>query len=128
MALVALVIAALAASLIAADLTLAERALREEAIRARLRVLLDGELASALARLDKLAPQREAWREWGEGEVAARRERVGGVDRYRVVVWARYAGREGVVEALVWRRLGAGLQVLSWRRLPAAERPAPPDP
>jgi hypothetical protein len=126
MALVALVIAALAASLVAADLTIAERALQEEAARARLRALLDGELASALGRLGQLQPQREEWRVWGGGEVAAQRERIA-VDRYRIVVWARYAGRDGVVEAFIHKRPRGVLMVTSWRRLPAAERPPPPD-
>jgi hypothetical protein len=116
LALVVLVIAALAASLVAADLTLRERSMRDEAMRARLRAMLDGEMATALARLAHHRPQPPEVRQWAGGEVSARRQTVS-AGRYRLQVRARYSTLQAAAEAVVVRPPGRLPRVVRFRRL-----------
>jgi hypothetical protein len=111
------VFAALAASLVAADLTLRERAMRDEAMRARLRAMLDGEMATALALLAHRRPQPTAARPWAGGEVSTERQRIS-PGRYLLRVQARYATLQAAAEAEVVRVPGRLPRVVRFRRLP----------
>lgn len=114
-ALLALLIASMAAALVAEDLWLRERALQEEAGRVRLRGLLDGALADALARVADRRPLR-AEEVWGDGETTARRVRDLGDNRFLLRVTATYKARRGAAEAEVWLTVDGPL-VQSWRRV-----------
>jgi hypothetical protein len=118
LALVTLFIAALAAALVAADVGLRERAMRDEALRARLRAMLDGEMATAMGLLAYGQPQPTESRRWaGGGEVRSEREGLSPA-RYRLRLHASYATLRAAAEAEVVRTPGHVPRVLSFRRLP----------
>ena len=118
-ALVTLLLAGVAAGLVGTDLAIRHRALREEATRAHLRAMIDGEMASALARLDALEPQAGAPREWAGGEVQAERTMTG-PGRYHLLVRARYFASRAAAEADVVVPVRRPPRVIAFRRLPAA--------
>jgi hypothetical protein len=118
-ALVTLLIAGVAAGLVGTDLALRHEAMREEATRAHLRAMIDGELATALARLDAGEPQPTSRRAWAGGEVEAERQ-LTGLGRYHLRVRARHFASWAAAEADVVVPAGRPPQVLAFRRLPAA--------
>ena len=112
-ALLALLIASMAAAFLAEDLGLREKALQEEGARVHLRVLLDGALADALARLAEHRPL-ESGERWGAGFTSV--ERIpAGPNRATLRVHASYLARRGSAEADVL--LAPRVRVLSWRRI-----------
>jgi hypothetical protein len=118
-ALVTLLIAGVAAGLVGTDLAIRHRALREEATRAHLRAMIDGEMATALARLAAREAQLTLPRPWAGGEVEAERVRTG-PGRYHLRVRAHYFASWAAAEADVVVPAGRPPQVLAFRRLPAA--------
>jgi hypothetical protein len=114
-ALLALLIASMAAAFVAEDLMLRERAMQEEAARLRVRALLDGALADALARLaDDRAIEPRLW--WGGGRTDVERDESGMPPGQAVLrVYATYAARRGAAEARVL--IVPSVRVLSWRRI-----------
>jgi hypothetical protein len=113
-ALLALFIASMAAAFVAEDLALRERALQEESVRMRLRAMLDGALADALARIAVKAPIERELR-WGAGRTTAEEEEIGAL-RVRLRIVASYAGRRAAVDAVVQKSLSRPPRVVEWHR------------
>jgi hypothetical protein len=119
LALVTLLLASIAAGLVALDLTWRERALQEQAARAHLRAQLDGEMATAVARLAADLPVDADEHRWPgnvTGTSSAEAEELAS-HRFRVTVHADYAGRRGAAQALVVTR--PETRVFAWHRVTA---------